>query len=94
MIKMNDNLAPGTWSEEEYGELRLEEESSSEEWASGAEPFYPINDQKNEMLYKKYRALADGESGVIFGGRLGLYKYLDMDKVVEAALELADRLLG
>ncbi len=52
------------------------------------EPYYPVNDERNNALYEKYRELAQDESKVIFGGRLGLYKYLDMDKTVAAALEL------
>lgn len=52
------------------------------------EPYYPVNDERNNALYEKYRKLAGNESKVIFGGRLGLYKYLDMDKTVAAALEL------
>jgi len=62
----------------------------SSEWKPGIEPYYPINDEKNNSLFKKYRALADKESNVIFGGRLGNYKYYDMDKVIEAALALVN----
>ena len=60
----------------------------SSEWKPGIEPYYPINDEKNNGLFAQYRALADKEEKVIFGGRLGNYKYYDMDKVIEAALEL------
>ncbi len=60
----------------------------SSEWKPGIEPYYPINDDKNNELFAQYRALADQEEKVIFGGRLGNYKYYDMDKVIEAALEL------
>ncbi len=56
------------------------------EWKPGDEPYYPINDEKNTELYEKYRALAETEENVIFGGRLGEYKYYDMDKVIEVAL--------
>lgn len=59
----------------------------SSEWKPGIEPYYPINDEKNNTLFAKYRELADQEKNVIFGGRLGNYKYYDMDKVIEAALE-------
>lgn len=59
----------------------------SSEWQPGIEPYYPINDEKNGNLFEQYRALADKEENVIFGGRLGNYKYYDMDKVIEAALE-------
>ncbi|MBE5957564.1 MAG: UDP-galactopyranose mutase [Lachnospiraceae bacterium] len=59
----------------------------SSEWKPGIEPYYPINDEKNGNLFLQYRELADKEANVIFGGRLGNYKYYDMDKVIEAALE-------
>lgn len=58
------------------------------EWREGAEPFYPINDAKNTALYNKYAELARREKRVIFGGRLAEYKYYDMDKVIERALEI------
>ena len=61
----------------------------SVEWQSGMEPYYPVNNDENNELYSKYKMLADKEEKVIFGGRLGNYKYYDMDKVIEAALELA-----
>lgn len=56
------------------------------EWIEGAEPYYPVNDERNTELFSKYKELAEKESNVIFGGRLGEYKYYDMDKVIEAAL--------
>ena len=56
------------------------------EWKEGDEPYYPVNDEKNNELYEKYRELAEKETNVIFGGRLGEYKYYDMDKVIEKAL--------
>ena len=59
----------------------------SSEWKPGIEPYYPINDDRNAQLYQKYKELADKETNTIFGGRLGNYKYYDMDKVIEAALE-------
>ena len=58
----------------------------SSAWEPGDEPYYPVNDQKNAALYEKYKALADQEQHVIFGGRLGEYKYYDMDQVIAAAL--------
>ena len=61
----------------------------SAEWKPGDEPYYPVNDEKNGALYQKYKALADGEPKVIFGGRLGEYKYYDMDAVIASALEKA-----
>ncbi len=60
----------------------------SSEWTVGDEPYYPVNDQKNSELYAKYQELAACEGNVIFGGRLGAYKYYDMDKVIRAALDL------
>ena len=57
------------------------------EWKEGDEPYYPVNDEKNNKLYEKYRELAEKEENVIFGGRLGEYKYYDMDKVIEKVLE-------
>ena len=58
----------------------------SSEWTDGAEPFYPINDEKNSSLYEKYAALAAQTKNVIFGGRLAEYKYYDMDDVIEKAM--------
>lgn len=63
----------------------------SSEWKQGMEPYYPVNNEENNALYEKYRELADKESNVIFGGRLGQYKYYDMDKVIAAALECAGK---
>lgn len=59
----------------------------SSEWSVGIEPYYPINNDENNTLYQKYEQLASQEKNVIFGGRLGKYKYYDMDKVIEAALQ-------
>ena len=63
----------------------------SKEWTKNDEPFYPINDEKNNALYQKYKELARTKPNVIFGGRLGEYKYYDMDKVIEKALDLAKK---
>ncbi len=63
----------------------------SSEWKKGDEPYYPVNDEKNGMLYLEYRKLADAESKVIFGGRLGEYKYYDMDQVINAVLERCEK---
>ena len=79
----NGNELPKTVISKEY----------SSEWKPGDEPYYPVNDDKNSALYEKYRALAEKESKVIFGGRLGEYRYYDMDQVVEAALEKAKEVL-
>ena len=65
----------------------------SSEWKPGDEPYYPVNDEKNGALYQAYKKLADEETRVIFGGRLGEYKYYDMDKVIASALEMSRRVL-
>ena len=77
----NGNDLPKTVISREY----------SSEWKVGDEPYYPVNDEKNSELYKKYKALADKESNIIFGGRLGEYKYYDMDAVIDRALKLAGK---
>ena len=64
----------------------------SSEWKPGDEPYYPVNDEKNSKLYAEYKKLADTEQKVIFGGRLGEYKYYDMDAVIGAALEKVERI--
>ena len=66
----------------------------SSEWKVGDEPYYPVNDEKNGALYQEYKKLADKEQKVIFGGRLGEYKYYDMDAVIASALELAEKELN
>ncbi len=66
----------------------------SSEWKSGDEPYYPVNDEKNSALYAKYKEVADQEETVIFGGRLGEYKYYDMDQVIAAALARVEEVLG
>ena len=66
----------------------------SSEWKPGDEPYYPVNDEKNGKLYEEYKKLADAEEKVVFGGRLGEYKYYDMDKVIESALNAATKELG
>ena len=63
----------------------------SSEWKVGDEPYYPVNDQKNDALYREYRKLAEQEERVVFGGRLGEYKYYDMDAVIARALEMWER---
>ena len=63
----------------------------SSEWHPGDEPYYPVNDDKNSALYERYKALGQQEQKVLFGGRLGEYKYYDMDAVIAAALEAAER---
>lgn len=66
----------------------------SSEWKKGAEPYYPINDEKNARLYVAYRTLSAKEKNVIFGGRLAEYKYYDMDQVIKQALDKAKNSLG
>ena len=66
----------------------------SSEWKPGDEPYYPVNDGKNGALYQKYKELAEKEKNVIFGGRLGEYKYYDMDAVIASALEMCEKELG
>ncbi len=66
----------------------------SSEWKVGDEPYYPVNDEKNGALYQKYKQLAKKETKVIFGGRLGEYKYYDMDAVINSALQCAEKRLG
>lgn len=75
----NGNDLPKTIISKEY----------SSEWKPGDEPYYPVNDEKNGELYQKYKALAENEENIIFGGRLGEYKYYDMDAVIASALECA-----
>ena len=74
-----DDAVPKTVITKEY----------SQKWEPGDEPYYPVNDSKNQALYEKYTELARREKNVIFGGRLGEYKYYDMDMVVDRALNLA-----
>lgn len=60
-------------------------------WEEGEEPYYPVNDEKNDRLFREYRKMAEAKPHVIFGGRLGQYKYFDMDKVIAQALQAAER---
>lgn len=80
---INGNDIPKTVISKEY----------SLEWQAGDEPYYPVNDEENTKLYQEYRELASHENNVIFGGRLGEYRYYDMDQVIEAALELCKKYL-
>ena len=64
------------------------------EWEEGMEAYYPVNDAQNQELFQKYKTLADSEENVIFGGRLAEYKYYDMDKVIESALNKVDEVFG
>ena len=65
----------------------------SSEWKPGDEPYYPVNDEKNGNLYAEYKKLAEGEQKVVFGGRLGEYKYYDMDAVIASALDMCEKIL-
>ena len=78
-----------TFGSTEPGTKTVISREYSAEWTVGDEPYYPVNDAANGALYARYRALADAEAGVIFGGRLGEYKYYDMDKVIAQALACA-----
>ena len=80
----NGNDLPKTVISREY----------SSEWKLGDEPYYPVNDAKNSTLYEQYKALAEAEDNVLFGGRLGEYKYYDMDKTIEVALAAAKKELS
>lgn len=64
------------------------------DWKPGDEPYYPINDERNSALYEQYRALAENEGNIVFAGRLGGYKYYDMDKAIDAAFSLVESELG
>ena len=80
----------------EFGKLEktvISREYSSE-WSVGMEPYYPVNNEQNNALFEKYLKLAEQEKNVIFGGRLGNYKYYDMDKVIEAALDMCEQELN
>ena len=77
----NGNDLPKTIISREY----------SSEWKPGDEPYYPVNDEKNGKLYAQYKELSDKEDKVIFGGRLGEYRYYDMDQVIASALELVEK---
>lgn len=80
----NGNDIPKTVISREY----------SSEWKPGDEPYYPVNDDKNSKLYQQYKTLAENEKNVIFGGRLGEYKYYDMDAVIASALDKANKELN
>ena len=62
-------------------------------WQPGDEPYYTVNDEENNALYARYATLAEQETGVTFGGRLGEYKYYDMDKVIASSLALCEKKL-
>ena len=80
----------------EYGtqEKTVVTKEYSANWKKGDEPYYPINDKRNNEIYNKYKELADNENNIIFGGRLAEYKYYDMHNVVERALSVVDEEFG
>ena len=80
----NGNDLPKTIISREY----------SSEWKPGDEPYYPVNNERNNQMYQEYQKLAETVPNVIFGGRLGQYKYYDMDKVIAAALETVQNEFG
>ena len=80
----NGNELPKTIISNEY----------SSEWKPGDEPYYPVNDEKNGSLYQQYKELASKEEKVIFGGRLGEYKYYDMDQVIASVLDRCEKELA
>ena len=77
----------GKIAEEKASQKTVITREYPEKWIQGKEPYYTMNDEKNTTLYAKYKELADKDSNIIFGGRLGQYKYFDMDKVIEEALK-------
>ena len=76
----NGNDLPKTIISKEY----------SSEWKVGDEPYYPVNDEKNSILYNKYKEMAETQKNVIFGGRLGEYKYYDMDTTIASVLDMCE----
>jgi len=101
VVNYTDREVPWTriiehkWFEsgKDAGEKTVISREYSSEWKPGDEPYYPVNDEKNGKLYEEYKAIAEHEI-VIFGGRLGSYKYYDMDQVIEAALKKAEELIS
>ena len=81
----------GTKSIEETNNITYITKEYPADWQEGMEPYYPINNEQNNELYQKYLELASKDEKVIFGGRLGMYKYFDMDKIIEAALECVSK---
>lgn len=79
------------WFEFTQSEKTVISKEYSAEWKPGDEPYYPVNDEKNSKLYSEYKELALGEDKVYFGGRLGEYKYYDMDAVIDAALKFSEK---
>ncbi len=99
-VNYTDNKTPWTriiehkWFEFGTQPKTVISKEYSSEWKLGDEPYYPVNDEKNTELYLKYKELAKNESNVIFGGRLGEYKYYDMDAVIGSALDKAENELN
>ena len=80
------------WFEFKNQEKTVISKEYSSEWKRGDEPYYPVNDTKNQKLLEEYKELAKKEEKVFFGGRLGEYKYYDMDMVIESALDFSMKL--
>lgn len=99
VINYTDRETPWTriiehkWFDDQQQQKTVISREYSSEWQPGDEPYYPVNDEKNTELYRRYQALARQERHVIFGGRLGEYRYYDMDAVIASAMEKADQLL-
>ena len=98
-VNYTDSETPWTriiehkWFEDLHSNKTIISREYSDELKPGMEPYYPLNDDRNNDLYKQYKALADQEENVIFGGRLGEYKYYDMDQVILAALKKVKEIL-
>ncbi len=97
VVNYTDRQTPFTriiehkWFDPAHQEKTVITREYSCEWQPGQEPYYPVNDEKNAALYSCYQALAEAEENVIFGGRLAQYRYYDMDAVIAAALDAAER---
>ena len=83
----------GAVAQGEAAEYTVVTREYPDEWEQGKEAYYTVNDDRNTALYAKYKELADSEENVFFGGRLGQYRYYDMDKVILAALQMAEKIL-
>ena len=87
---LNKNKKLGKVAEGEAAKKTIITREYPDKWVQGKEPYYTMNDEKNTKLYEKYKELADKDKKVIFGGRLGQYKYFDMDKVIAEALKISN----
>lgn len=100
VVNYTDRETPWTriiehkWFENTDAEKTVISREYSSTWKQGDEPYYPVNDERNNALYEQYRTLAKSQSKVIFGGRLGCYRYYDMDAVIASALDTVQRKLS